>query len=199
MTSEEAWRNCLLLLYVLNFYCDVISGHAHKQRSCNQAPPLGYISTINLIWGIFVSKISWLFHHHYVLFHLAQLSIHGSSGKLFPKCWNWQICHTHLAFKLPFCIFSGKLQTFPKVKSKTIEFLLDWTKQYTQVLFAETPSEKRAAKQPLCSLFRNSWHVLHYTVHMTPLCALWKLLKALGRTTSSVTDVRLTSRFTRGN
>ena len=30
--------------------------------------------------------------------------------------------------------------------------------------------------------------MLHYTVHVTPLCAL-------GRTTSSVTDVRLTSRF----
>ena len=50
-------------------------------------------------------------------------------------------------------------------------------------------SGKRAAKRPLCGLFRGSWHVVHYTVHMTPLCALWKLLKALGRMTSIVTDM----------
>ena len=37
--------------------------------------------------------------------------------------------------------------------------------------------------------------MLHYNMHVTPLCALCKLLKALCRTTSIVTDVPHTSRF----
>ena len=60
-------------------------------------------------------------------------------------------------------------------------------------------SGKQAAKQPLCGLFRGSCHMLHYMIRVTPLCVLWKLLKAHGRTTSSVTDVCLTSRFSRKN
>ena len=35
--------------------------------------------------------------------------------------------------------------------------------------------------QPFCGLYQGSWHVLHYTVHVTPL-----LLEALWKTTSSV-------------
>ena len=73
----------------------------------------------------------------------------GNSGYLFPKRWNWQICHTHQAFKCPLCTFSGKLRTFPTVKSKTIGFLLDLTQQYTPVLFAKTPRELLLEKELL--------------------------------------------------
>jgi len=55
-------------------------------------------------------------------------------------------------------------------------------------------SGERAAKLPLCGLFWGSWHVLHYTVHVTSLCSLWKSVEAVGR---SVTDVCLTPRFSR--
>ena len=41
--------------------------------------------------------------------------------------------------------------------------------------------QKLLSNQPFCGLYQGSWHVLHYTVHMTPL-----LLEALWRTTSSV-------------
>ena len=66
----------------------------------------------------FSSKIPRLFLHQYVLFHLAQLFIRGNSRYLFSKCWNWQICHTHQAFKLPLRTFSAKLKTYPTVKSR---------------------------------------------------------------------------------
>ena len=46
----------------------------------------GYISAINAICGICVSKISWLFPHHYVPFQMAQLFIRWNSWYLFPKC-----------------------------------------------------------------------------------------------------------------
>ena len=112
-----------------------------------------------------------------------------------------EICHTHQAYKFPLRTFNGKLRTFLMVKSKMIEFLLNWTQQYTSVLFGKTPREllpeKIAAKQPLRGFFRGSWHVLHYMVHVTPLCVLWKLLKAFARTISSVIDMRLTSRLSR--
>ena len=52
----------------------------------------------------------------YVLVHLAQVFI-----LYFAKCWNWQIYHTHQAFKLPLRTFSGKPQTFP-----TREFKDNW-------------------------------------------------------------------------
>ena len=98
----------------------IISGHAHKQLSCTKPLPQGICSTINLVWELFANKISLLFPRHYVLFQLAKLFIRGNIGFIFLKCWNWQICHTHQVFKLPLCTFSGKLQTFPTVKSKTI-------------------------------------------------------------------------------
>ena len=89
----------------------------------------------------FANKISQLFLHHYILFQLAELFIHGNSKYLFPK----------RAFKLPFCTFSSKLQTFPMVKSKTIGFLLDLTQQYTQVLFTKTPRQLLPEKELLSS------------------------------------------------
>ena len=97
----------------------------------------------------FANKISRLFLHHYVLFQLVQLYISRDSGYLFPKRWNWQICHTHQAFRLPLRTFSGKLRTFPTVKSKTIGFLLDLTQRYTPVLCAKTPCELLPEKELL--------------------------------------------------
>ena len=58
-------------------------------------------------------------------------TIHGNSGHLFSECWNWEIWHTHQAFKIPLRTFRGKLRTFPTVRSITIGFLLDRTQQYT--------------------------------------------------------------------
>ena len=83
-------------------------------------------------------------------------------------------------FKFPLRTFSGKLQTFPMVKSKTIGFLLDRTQKFFSEQFRMS-SGKRAAKLPLCGLFKSSWHVLPYKVHVTELSMLWKLLKALCR------------------
>ena len=104
--------------------------------------------------------------HQYVLFHLAQLFIRGNSGYLFPKRWNWQLCHTHQAFKHPLWTFSGKLRTFPMVKSKTIGFLLDQTQQYTTVLFAKTPRELLPEKELLSAIMRliQRW-LAHATLH----------------------------------
>ena len=106
-----------------------------------EAPPSGYITTIILIWGLFASKISRLFLHHNALFQLIQLYIRGNSRYLLPKRWNWQICHTHQALKLSLRTLSGKLRTFPTVKSKIIGFLLDQTQQYTPVHFGKNPRE----------------------------------------------------------
>ena len=92
--------------------------------SCTKPLHSGYISAINMMCRICVSKISRMLLHHYVLFQPTELFIRGNSRNLFPKCWNWQICHTHQAFKLSLCTFSGKLQTFPTVKN---QFLLDGT------------------------------------------------------------------------
>ena len=86
---------------------------------------------INLITGLSASRISQFFLHQYILFYLAQLFICRNSQYLFPKHWNWQICHTNWVFKLPFhTLNNGKLRTFPTVKSKTnTGFLLDSTQQ----------------------------------------------------------------------
>ena len=81
--------------------------------------------------------------------------------------WNWQICHTHQAFKLPLPTFSGKLQTFPTVKSKTIGFLLDWTQQYTPVLFTKTPRELLPEKELL------SGHYAAYSEVAGPCYTKW--------------------------
>ena len=67
---------------------------------------------------------------------------------------------------LPLCTLNGKLQTFPTVKSKTIGFFLNWTQQYISVLFHASCFLKKSW------LFWVSWHVLHYTIHMTPRVSL---------------------------
>ena len=131
-----------------------------------------------------------------------QLYTHGNSGYLFSNCWNWQICHTHWAFKLPLRTFSGKIQTFPMAKSKTIGFLLDQTQQHTPVLFGKTPRELLPGKELWSSHYVAYLEVagMCYTrwctwLHYVCFENCWKHL--IGRMTSSVTDVHLKSRFSR--
>ena len=71
-------------------------------------------------------KISRLLLHHYALFQLAQLFICGNSGYLSKALELANMPHPP-GIKLPLHTFSGKLRTFPTVKSKTIVFLLDLT------------------------------------------------------------------------
>ena len=98
----------------------------------------------------FASKISRLFLHQYVLFHLAQLFIRVNSGYLFPKCWNWQICHTHLALNFHFGPLAVSYELFPRWNQRQLaRFLLDRTQQYTPVLFAKTPCELPPVKKLL--------------------------------------------------
>ena len=71
-------------------------------------------------------------------------------------------------------LFSQSNQTF---KNNWISSRLNLRNSIHQVLFAKKTKhmsyfQKRAAKWPLCGLFRGSLNVLHYTVHMTPLCVL---------------------------
>ena len=72
--------------------------------------------------NLYKENFTQLFLHQYVAFQLAQLFIHGNSRYLFPKWWNWQICHAHQAFKLPLCTFSSKLRTFPWWNQRQLEF-----------------------------------------------------------------------------
>ena len=58
-------------------YCDIISGHTHKQLSCTKPLPQGIFIAINVICNICASEISWLFLHQDILFPLAQLFIRG--------------------------------------------------------------------------------------------------------------------------
>ena len=139
-----------------------------------------------------MNKILQLFLHHYFYFSwLNFLSV--EIVDVFPKCWNLQICHTHQAFKLPLHTFSGKLWTFLTVKSKTIGFLLNLTQRYTPVLFTKIPCELLPEKELLSGHYAANSEVAGtcHTAHMTPLCALWKLLKGLGRTTSSASHITL--------
>ena len=163
MPSEEAWHNCLHVTPPLMFTVMSI-----------QAAPINSLAVPSLSLRVY---------------QYNKLDMRSfNSGYLFPKRWNWQICHTHQAFKLPLWTFRSKLRTFLTVKSKIISSRSNPT-VYSSSLCKNSSwvtSGKRAAKWPLCALFRASLHVLHYTVHVTPLCELWKLFKALGRTTSIV-------------
>ena len=202
-------------------------------RSRPQAPPSGYnYHYNNLDMRTFCEQILQLFLHHNTI--LVDSSV-GIVGYLFPKCWNWQICHTHQAIKLPLRTLSGKLRTFPTVKSKTIGFtppfkltqveshgpvavLYSWSN--TAVHFRKSARELLLEKEQLSGHYAAYFEVdgtcyttrctslvprpvrkigwglgTRLTVHVTSLCALWKSLEALGRTTSSVTDTRLPSRF----
>jgi len=73
--------------------------------------------------------------------HFAPLAV---SYKLFPR-WNQR--------QLDFSLRSN-----PKVHSSCYFRNSAWV-----------TSGKRAAKRPLCGLFKSSWHVLPYKVHVTQL------------------------------
>ena len=96
------------------------------------------------------------------------------------------------------CWLVVNYKRFPQWNQRQFDFFLSQPNSILQ-FFSEKllMTGKRAAKQPLCGFFGGSWHVLQYMVHVTPLCVLWKLLKALDRVTFSVTDVRFTSCFSR--
>ena len=110
----------------LNVYCDIISGHAHKQLSCTKPlAPLGNSTRtkLNLKWGIFESKISQLFLHHNILFHLAQLYICGNSRHSYlSKVLKLAKCHIHWAFKLTLHTLSGKLRIFHGKMQRQLNF-----------------------------------------------------------------------------
>ena len=132
--------------------------------------------------------------HQYVLFQLAQLFICGNSQCRFPKCWNWQIYHAHWAFKVPLHTFSGKLQTFPTVKSKTIRFFsmkpnstlqLFW--RIPRVPEKELPSGHYAAYSRVAGTCYCTWYTwLHYRRFEN----CWKRFAGV---TFSVTDVCIAS------
>ena len=53
----------------LNIDCDIISSPPINNLAVPSPPPLKYI---NFIWGVFMSKISWLFLCHYIWLRYAQ-------------------------------------------------------------------------------------------------------------------------------
>ena len=148
MTSKEAWSNCFTIVTwspTLVVYCDIIStsSHAHKQFSCTKPLPRGtsvqwmwyYLLLLLLICGICGSNSFAVDSApYYVLVHLAQLFILFKYH--FAMCWNWQMCHTHKAFKLPLRTLSGKPQTFltSEIKDKWISSQSNQTVQSTSLL-----------------------------------------------------------------
>ena len=136
-------------------------------------------------------EFAWakLFLHQYVLFQLAWLFIWGNSWYRFPKRWDWQICHIHPPFKLPLHTFSGKLQTFPTVKSKTIGFLL---KNYAWVTSENIAASAHYARVPgtcyptWCTLlhykrFENCWKHFPEQFLMLQMCVLHHALVEWGK------------------
>ena len=78
----------------------------HHFRSCPQrvrSPTLYHYNNLDMR-----TNISWFLS---ATMQLIQLFIHGNNRYLFPKRWNWQICHTHQAFKLPLHTYSGQLRS----------------------------------------------------------------------------------------
>ena len=84
--------------------------------------PSGYISAINARAKFHDSFCTITFYFNWPNF----LSV-GIVNVAFQSAGTGQICHAHRAFKVPLRTFSGKLRTFPTVKSKTIRFLLHQT------------------------------------------------------------------------
>ena len=94
----------------------------------------------------------------------------GIANITFRSTWTGKYPTTtgHLHFHF---VLSGKLQTFSTVKSKN-----NW------IVFSKNSawgtSKKRAAKWPLCNLFKSSWHMLPYTwckwIHYEHFENCWK-------------------------
>ena len=96
-----------------NVYFDVIPATPTNSLTVS-SPSLGYISTINLIWGFFASKISRFFLHHNVPFHLLQHFIRGNSWYLFPKHWNWQNATPTRHLNFHFTSLAVSYELFPR-------------------------------------------------------------------------------------
>ena len=121
----------------------------HHFRSCPQrvrSPTLYHYNNLDMR-----TNISWFLS---ATMQLIQLFIHGNNRYLFPKRWNWQICHTHQAFKLPLHTLSGQLrsnishcESNPTVYSSSL-----WKKVLLSYF------QKKRTKRPL---FWGRWYVLH--------------------------------------
>ena len=119
---------------------------------------------------------------------LVQLFICGKSQYLFPKYWNWQICHTsYQAFKLPVYTISDKLQPRRGLHYSP----LNPTVHFGSLLAnsAWFSSGKKAAINGA----KGSWRMLFYTVHITLLsliiCAL-KIVTCAHHITFNSIEVR---------
>ena len=193
VTSAEAWSNCSLLHHFWSWYSKCKMRNLHEQLFCT--------IMFYFIWPDFLSvgivDISfqsagtgkYTTPTGHLNFHFEPLAV---SYKLFNGEINnnWQ--YTSVPFgKIPIELLlenellsglwtlSGKLQTFSMVKSTTIEFL------HPTVNFSSlwensnwVTSGKRAAKWPLCGLWKSSWHVLPHTVHMTLLACALKIARS---------------------
>ena len=126
VTSEEAWSSLIPVVItcnpILNVYCDVISGHTHKQLSCIVPPPLG-------ICGIYASKTV----STPLSMGIVNVSFHsaGTGKYATPTRHSTQT-------------FYGKLRTFSTVKSS---FLLNQNQQYTPALFGKILQESLQEKK----------------------------------------------------
>jgi len=60
-----------------NVYCDIVSGHNHKQLSCTKPLPWGYISKINVTRNSRKLNFTIVLHHYIWLNFLSQSISHS--------------------------------------------------------------------------------------------------------------------------
>ena len=128
-------------------YYYIISSYTHKQFSCAKPLHLGYISALNMICRTCMNHL-FFFWHHSALFHLAWLLI----------CWISQCVMPTWLLIFHFEPLGLRYKLFPW----WILFLIE---PNSTLQFRRSSSGKRAADQPLCGLFKSSWHVFTNTVH----------------------------------
>ena len=178
----------------------VISGHAHKQLSCTKPLPWG----ISVHWyeDFLRAKFHDCFYiiiFYFIWFNLFSVGIvdiaiqSAGIGKYTTPTRH---------FNFHFAPLAVSYELFPRWNQRQLDFFSiksNSTLKFTSEKSSWVTSEKeQLSGQFLCGLFWGSWHVLRYTVHkVTSLRSLWKSVEALGRTTSTVTDMRLTPRFNR--
>ena len=89
-------------------------------------------------------------------------------------------------FKLPLRTFSGKYKDFsPWLNQRQMGFFsVGPNRVHSGSLLANSSwllSGKRTAKQPLCDLFKSSWHLVPYMLHVTLLMCALKIAAALDK------------------
>ena len=110
-----AWCNCLLFLRVAPPLMFTVTF---------QSTPINSLAVPNPpSLGVYQYKFYACFCTIYVVFHLAQVFIRGNSGDLFPKHWNWQICHTHWALNFHFVPLAVSYELFPRWNQRQLNFL----------------------------------------------------------------------------